>query len=160
MDEDPFFYRKLSDLIEQAIEDYKNDRISEADYLKKMMECMDAVRRGQSDESPDQLAERDLARAIFGSLKEQIGPIKPGGDQLKEESPPYRAGGGKQIHSQDQLLAEAACHVEDIIRRHSIVGCRADARLLLSTTHFPKQRADEVGPHAECANGRNTFEDA
>lgn len=128
MEEDPFFYRKFSDLIQQAIEDYKAQRISEAEYLAKMIEYMEAVRKGKSDYTPDLLRERDLAMALFGSMKEQLGsPLSGKGqddsDVLKEDTVPYQTGPERKS-SPDELLAEAACHVEDIIRKHNIVGWR------------------------------------
>ncbi len=47
MDEDPFFFRKLSVLIEQAIEEYRNQRISDAEYLAKMTHCMVGTTTGR-----------------------------------------------------------------------------------------------------------------
>ena len=44
MEEDPFFYRKFSVLLQQAIDDYKAQRISEAQYLAKVKDIMEAVR--------------------------------------------------------------------------------------------------------------------
>ena len=128
MEEDPFFYRKLSMLIEQAIEDYKQERLTEAEYLTKMREYMEEVRKGRSDEVPLDLRKRDLARALFGSLKEQLGSSvsnsndSPSG-MLKEEEASYQTGNASSSNK-ETLFTEAACHVEDIIRKHSIIGWR------------------------------------
>ena len=127
MDEDPFFYRKFSLLIEQAIEDYKNQRITEAEYLAKMQHCMESVRKGRSEEAHERLRERDLARALFGSLKEELGKSLTADDDgsCKVEEPQGDYGANRTAPlTTDELLAEAACEVEDIIRVNSIVGWR------------------------------------
>ena len=128
MDEDPFFYRKFSMLIQQAIEDYKNERINDAEYLTKMQEYMEEVRKGRAEDVPNALKERDLARAFFGSFKEQLGSSmdnNPDSGVLREDVSEYNT--SKQSNKKltpDDILSEAACHVEDIIRKHSIVGWR------------------------------------
>jgi type I restriction enzyme R subunit len=38
MEDDPFFYRKFSVLLKQAIDDYRAQRISDAEYLKRVTE--------------------------------------------------------------------------------------------------------------------------
>jgi type I restriction enzyme R subunit len=128
MEEDPFFYRKFSLLIEQAIEDYRAQRLSDADYLSKMKSYMESVRKGRSSEVPQELQERDLARALYGSLKTEIGDhlntaSGTANGQMNEDAAAYNASSsGKAI--KESLLAEASCQMEDIIRRHSIVGWR------------------------------------
>ncbi|MEC5127119.1 type I restriction endonuclease subunit R [Verrucomicrobiales bacterium BCK34] len=132
MDEDPFFYRKLSVLIEQAIEDYKNERINESEYLSRVTDCMEQARKGRNEDGPEALRERDLARALFGSLKEQLaGSLQVGGEKTGEDSnkvgepdSPSYGTDSKQKATPETILAEAACHVEDIIRKHSIIGWR------------------------------------
>jgi len=134
MDEDPFFYRKLSVLIEQAIEDYKNARISESEYLTKVIDYMEQTRQGRNEEGPEALRERDLARALFGSLKEQLaGTLNTGGNEsgsgkgsskVREPDSPSYGSNKKPKTTPESVLAEAACHVEDIIRQHSIIGWR------------------------------------
>ena len=43
MDEDPVFYKKFADLIQQAIDDYQQKRISDTEYLRKVSEYMTIV---------------------------------------------------------------------------------------------------------------------
>lgn len=127
MEEDPFFYRKFSLLIQQAIEDYKNQRMTDAEYLTKMKDYMESVRKGRSEEAHDKLRERDLARALFGSLKEELGHSlstpEPTAETVEEAPSQYGQTKVATI-TPDELLAEAACQVEDVIRKNSIVGWR------------------------------------
>ncbi|UWX54334.1 DUF3387 domain-containing protein [Maribacter litopenaei] len=71
MDEDPAFYKRFSQLIKEAIDDYLQKRINEAEYLKKMEEIMEAVLNKTDSELPDSLKEKEVARAFYGiSLEE------------------------------------------------------------------------------------------
>ncbi len=128
MEEDPFFYRKFSLLIEQAIEDYRNQRISEAEYLEKMRSYMESVRQGRSEDEFAQLAERDLARALHGSIKEELGEslLRSKENAVEEAAASYGKGERRSANA-TSLLTEAACHLEEIIRRHAIIGWRENA---------------------------------
>lgn len=128
MEEDPFFYRKLSALLEQAIDDYKAERISEAEYLTRVAAVMDEVRGGNAQDVPDMLRHNDLSRALFGALKEQIAPKAgtSGGDasRAREDSPPYGGDGRRPNSPVDEVLAEAAVQMDQIIRKHAVVRWR------------------------------------
>lgn len=129
MEEDPFFYRKLSALLKQAIDDYKAQRISEAQYLSKVTEVMEQARGGNAKEAPDVLKERDLSRALFGALKEQLAgvPVKTEADDstvVREDGTPYDGKGPPIAPPTEQILAELACQMEDIIRKHAVVRWR------------------------------------
>lgn len=65
MNEDPVFYKKLSRLIREAIEEYHQQRIDEAEFLKKAKEYEDAFLKGQRDNVPDNLRGNDTGIAIF-----------------------------------------------------------------------------------------------
>ncbi|HEY5892675.1 MAG TPA: HsdR family type I site-specific deoxyribonuclease [Chthoniobacterales bacterium] len=129
MDEDPFFYRKFSVLLELAIADYKAQRISEAEYLAKVTDLMQTVRDGRTHDAPSVLKERDLSRAFFGTLKEQIGHAPINLDDtisvVREDSPTN--GRKAAFDPVDELLASAACQIEDIIRKHAVVRWRENA---------------------------------
>jgi type I restriction enzyme R subunit len=129
MEEDPFFYRKLSALLQQAIDDYKAERISEAEYLAKVTDIMEEVRGGNSQNVPDVLKQNDLSRALYGALKEQITP-KAGtsgddaGGVLREDSPAYGSEAQRPAPPADEILAEAAVSMDQIIRKHAVVRWR------------------------------------
>lgn len=126
MEEDPFFYRKFSLLLQQVIDDYKAQRISEAEFLKKVTDIMERVRDGSHDETPASVRDSDLAKAFYGALKGQVSnPTRPG-DRVGEDPSPYNGKlpqdrAGEEIAS---LLGELACEIEAIIRRHAVVRWR------------------------------------
>ena len=129
MDEDPFFYRRLSALIQQAIEDYRTKRITEAVLLERLKEGLDELRKGSSDAVPDRLRERDFARALFGTLQESLGETMSGTEEegvgaVGEDAGVYGGDEHSKLSSPDELLVEAACQVENLIRKHCIVNWR------------------------------------
>jgi type I restriction enzyme R subunit len=69
MDEDPAFYEKFSKLIQQAIEDFRAKRISDLDYLNKVVDIRNKVVGKVHDDVPDNLSGNEDAMAYFGVLK-------------------------------------------------------------------------------------------
>ena len=69
MDEDPAFYEKFSKLIQQAIEDFRAKRISDLDYLNKVVDIRNKVVGKVHDDIPDKLSGNEDAMAFFGGLK-------------------------------------------------------------------------------------------
>ena len=128
MEEDPFFYRKFSLLLKQAIDDYKDQRVSEAELLTRVTEIMDRVRDGSHDDTPTNVRESDLAKAFYGALKEQVPDLPLRDERASEAAGSY---GGKVIEAGDgevaSLLGQLACDVEAIIRRHAVVRWRDNA---------------------------------
>lgn len=99
MDEDPVFYRKFADLVQQAIEDYRNCRISDVEYLRRVSEQMATVRQGHEAELPEQLTRYREAPAYFGVV----------GDVLESY--------GTEPTQQKQIAAEMAIAIEEILGR-------------------------------------------
>ncbi|MES2615644.1 MAG: HsdR family type I site-specific deoxyribonuclease [Bdellovibrionota bacterium] len=66
MADDPAFYSKFSKMLQDVIDAYQNQRLSDAEYLKKAGEIMEAVRTRTGDEIPELLKTRDVARAFYG----------------------------------------------------------------------------------------------
>jgi type I restriction enzyme, R subunit len=125
MEEDPFFYRKFSLLLKQAIDDYHAQRISDAEYLAKVTEIMEQVRDGKTKEAPDLLKERDLSRALFGALQKEIGEGSTSNSSVvREDRVEYKPSRSTPPVTVDSILAEAACSMEDIIRKHAVVRWR------------------------------------
>lgn len=69
MDEDPAFYEKFSKLIQQAIDAFRAKRISDLDYLNKVVDIRNRVIGKVHDNIPEQLAGNDDAMAYYGVLK-------------------------------------------------------------------------------------------
>ena len=72
MDEDPVFYRKFADLVQQAIEDYRSKRVSDAEYLSRVTEYMATVRQGHDTDLPRELAKLKEAPAFYGVVGELL----------------------------------------------------------------------------------------
>lgn len=72
MDEDPAFYKKFSQMLKEAIAEYEEKRINEAQYLSKVQEIMNSVLAHTDSEMPDILKENDVAKAFYGITNEEF----------------------------------------------------------------------------------------
>ncbi|MDX2246255.1 MAG: HsdR family type I site-specific deoxyribonuclease [Bacteroidia bacterium] len=66
MDEDPAFYKKFSQMLKETIADYEAKRISEAQYLSRVQDIMNKVLARTDNDIPEQLKEREIAKAFYG----------------------------------------------------------------------------------------------
>ena len=66
MDIDPAFFKKFSQMLQDTIEEYRNHRISEAEYLQKAEEIMCNVLSHTDSEIPESLQNNNAGRAYFG----------------------------------------------------------------------------------------------
>ncbi|MBI9108667.1 MAG: type I restriction endonuclease subunit R [Spirochaetales bacterium] len=69
MDEDPAFYESFSKLVQQAIEDFRAKRISDLEYLNKVVEIRNKVVYKEHDNVPDILSGNEDSIAYYGVLK-------------------------------------------------------------------------------------------
>jgi type I restriction enzyme R subunit len=103
MDEDPYFYRRFSKILEEAIEAFRERRISDAEYLNRVTEVMNAIVHRTSDNLPPILRNQDAARAFYGVVNEVFSRSQiPSGDS-------------------SELAAQAALQIDEIIRRNKVV---------------------------------------
>ncbi|USK60392.1 type I restriction endonuclease subunit R [Peribacillus asahii] len=76
-DENPAYYKKFSERIQEVIQEYKDKRISEAEYLNKMKDIMKGYRKGEStDDYPESIKESPNARAFYGVTKDIMSEVK------------------------------------------------------------------------------------
>lgn len=68
MDEDPAFYQKFSELVEATIEEYRQGRLTELEYLSQMEGVLTQFRSGKTDDLPDALRHTRDASAYYGLL--------------------------------------------------------------------------------------------
>ena len=122
MEEDPFFYRKFSLLLEQTIADYKQQRISEAQYLAKVKEIMETVRDRRKSNLPSALDGNDFAQALYGAVSEQLSSTK--GWEVRETPAPYGKEEVPGVADLDQIRAEMSLRMEEIIRKEAVVRWR------------------------------------
>lgn len=72
MNDDPVFYKRLSELIKQAIEDFHKQRISEAEYLAKAKDYEDTFFTGKRDNVPAALRNNETAIAFYNLASEEF----------------------------------------------------------------------------------------
>ena len=72
MDEDPAFYKKFSQMLNETIADYEAKRISEAIYLTKVQEIMENVLSHTDSDIPEALKDKDVAKAFYGLTIETL----------------------------------------------------------------------------------------
>ena len=103
IDEDPILFAKLSKLVEEAIEEYHQSRLSAAEYLERIRDLQTRVDGGGVDETPRALHGRPEARAFYNVLGEILKPVE-------------------DRKSQDHArLAEAALEIDEIVDTHKVV---------------------------------------
>src|SRR5690625_5489008 len=98
MDEDPAFYKRFSQMIQQCIYDFLNERISEIEYLKRIKEYRDQVLSKTDSSIPERIRDNPSVSAYYGSLFSFY--------KDKEEN---------AVAGKDDLLAEAALHIGRLI---------------------------------------------
>ena len=72
MDEDPAMFRKFSDMIDETIQKFLHDRISEKEYLEKVKQIKQGVQQGIWDGTPNELKERPIARSFYNTIKTEM----------------------------------------------------------------------------------------
>ena len=98
LEKDPAFYKKFSDLIQETINDFYNERITEIEYLNKIKEYSQKVLSRTDDTIPEKLKTYNHAKAYFGVLNSSLGNRIDG--------------------DFDDLFADASIHIDSIIERH------------------------------------------
>ncbi|MFH1708135.1 MAG: HsdR family type I site-specific deoxyribonuclease [Planctomycetota bacterium] len=122
MEEDPFFYRKFSLLLEQMIAEYRQQRISEAQYLAKVKEIMESVRDRRKTNLPSSLEGNEFAQALYGAVSEQLSSVK--GMVIGDSPAPYGEAPLSSDAKLDQIHAEMGLRMEKIIREEAVVRWR------------------------------------
>jgi len=115
--EDPVFYKKFADLVEQAIAEYRQGRIDESEYLQRVTDYMETIRRGHEVDIPIKLEGHGEAQAFFGILNEVLDTANETDLKVAEEPMPY----GKTHTQVDQNeIASMSLDIEGIIAKRKI----------------------------------------
>ncbi|MCY4281515.1 MAG: HsdR family type I site-specific deoxyribonuclease [Gammaproteobacteria bacterium] len=69
MDEDPAFFRRFSELIQEVIDASRSKRISDLEYLNQVIRLREQVVSARHDEAPAKLRNNDEACAYYGVVK-------------------------------------------------------------------------------------------
>jgi len=104
MVEDPAFYRKFSELLEQAIQEFRAERLSDADYLRRVRDIEAKVRNRTGDDVPSKLDHHEQAKAFYGEILETLEPYAVDGFDPKDTA------------------AHAGLRIDEIVRREKIVN--------------------------------------
>jgi type I restriction enzyme, R subunit len=104
MGEDPAFYKKFSMLIQQVIEDFRAKRISDLDYLGKVVDIRDKVVGKVHDDVPEKLAGNEDAMAYYGVLK-----------------PFFERAGTGALPLLENVVADTAIAIHGILKSHQKV---------------------------------------
>ena len=77
MDSDPAFYKKFSQLIKESIELYEQGRLTDNEYLEKMMQYKEDVLNHTDSDLPPELEHNNAAKAYFGIALENYKRLFP-----------------------------------------------------------------------------------
>ena len=77
MDSDPAFFKKFSQLIKETIELYEQGRLTDNEYLEKMMQYKEDVLNHTDSELPPELEHNNAAKAYFGITLENYKRLFP-----------------------------------------------------------------------------------
>lgn len=127
--QDPEFYKKFSDLLEEVIAEYRQQRLSDAGYLEKVTEIMHNVQNKTGDNVPSPLTNNEVAKAFY-----------------------RRSRAIMQNHlgdSYQELTSEIALAIDKIIRQHLIV----DWQYKTDVQNKMKQAIDEYFFELESEKG-------
>lgn len=85
-EEDPAFYKRFSKLLNETIDEFMAKRLSDAEYLDKVTEIMNAIRNRTGDDIPEKLEHREVAKAFYGLVYEVISRFEDGQPDAREFS--------------------------------------------------------------------------
>ena len=102
MEEDPAFYKRFKDLLEETLRDYREKRISEKVYLNNVVDLASRIARKDHGRTfPETIKSDEDAQAVFGIVEPALKGVGNGVD--------------------DEAAAEISQSIIDIIRDHHIV---------------------------------------
>lgn len=120
-DENPAYYKKFSERIKEAIQEYKEKRISEAEYLNKMKDIMKDYRNGESNESyPEIIKENRNAQAFYGVTKDIMS------SEVKEPEASYEVLGDLALRMDKIIQDYAKVDWHDNIEIHNRIAQELD----------------------------------
>lgn len=103
MEEDPFFYRGFSKILEDVIGTWRVGRISDAECLGQVTDVMNKVMDRSSADLPPELRNQDVAKAFYGVVNDAF-------SKLKTPPPDTR-----------KIATEIAIEIDRIIRETRVV---------------------------------------
>jgi len=108
-EENPVYYKRFSDRIEEVLNEYRAKRISEAEYLSKMQDIMKDFYKGDTTaECPEIIKNKPNAKAIYGNIFDII----VNADTVEEEGTAYNS----KFSRKENLIAELSAKIDEAIQ--------------------------------------------
>lgn len=76
--EDPAFYKRFSEMLEEAIRAFRDERLQAAEYLRTVESVVKQIVHRTDDDLPPSLRGREAARAYYGCVREVLAPLCAG----------------------------------------------------------------------------------
>jgi type I restriction enzyme R subunit len=70
---DPAFYKKFSEMLEEIIRAFREQRLSDVEYLSRVTGINEAVTDRTDDDLPSAIRTREVAKAFYGIIRENLG---------------------------------------------------------------------------------------
>lgn len=108
-DENPSYYQKFSERIQEILDAYKEKRISDADYLSRLNKVLTDFRQGYSGTVyPHKIKHHVHAQAFYGVVKDALDIISELNTKYDEDT--YQ-----------EMIADLSINIDDIIEKNSKV---------------------------------------
>lgn len=85
-DEDPAYYKRFSELLEEAIQAFREERLSDADYLHRVSDISATMRDRTGEDVPEPVRYRPSARAIYRIVHDVVAKYGSDGGDAAEAS--------------------------------------------------------------------------
>lgn len=114
MDENPSYYKRFSERIEETLKKYKEKRISEAEYLKQMMDIKKEFTEGTWEHYyPDSIRNSESAKAFYGVIMEALEEKISYADYVIQED--------GEVYNKEGIAVQLALNVKEIIENSTKV---------------------------------------
>lgn len=127
--EDPAFYKKFSELLEEAIRAFHEGRMQQAEYLQRTMNLTEAVLNRTGDEVPQEIRDNDNAKAYYGCVRDILARYEvtklvetAAENAVSDVLADYEVLGGKLVH----LETGASLAIDGVIRNRRKVNWTSD----------------------------------
>jgi type I restriction enzyme R subunit len=104
MEKDPAFYKRFSEMIEEIIEEFQLGRLTEKEYLEKVVDARGKLVTGVDDGVPENVKNNKEARAFFGVLAEVLKASHT----------------TEQMHTVREPLGEAGIRINELVSKLTI----------------------------------------
>ncbi len=156
-DEDPSFFRRFSEVLQQVIDDYRLRRISETEYLAKVQAHQTKLRDRERSDVPESARREPATRALYGTFSEALAPLF-GPDEATEVCAQLANQIRDRIEehavvdwqnnpdarnailnaTEDRIIAVAASHGVSLEGRFDLLDDLLEQTLRIAKAHFPR----------------------